>query len=252
MSWAARRRLIILLLISFPVLVVAAYVAYPYINPAPNCFDGSQNGDEAGIDCGGSCKYLCLSQVAPVFVEFARPLEVAPGIYTVAAYLSNPNADAYGEETPYTIRLFDEKNLTITEREGSTYIMTGGITPIVETGFQTASRVPVRALLSIPEDKQLIRFRKEDIRPTISRRILSGEDTSPRLEATLTNNSLDTFRELEVAVVVFDVEGNARAASKTVIQELQGGDSKTVVFTWPLPFGFTPGRIDVLPRVSPL
>jgi hypothetical protein len=252
MSWASKRKLIIILLIAFPVLAVSAFVAYPYINPSPTCFDGKQNGIENGIDCGGSCKYLCRSDVAPVSVEFTRPILVLPGVYTLVSYLTNPNADAYGEVTPYTIRVFDDKNILIGEKTGSTYIMPGGPTPVVETGFRTGGREPVRAVLSIPEDTKLIRFRRDDIRPTISRRVLTDEATLPRLEVTISNPSLEGFRDLEVAAVVFDTTGNARAASVTVIPSLRSNESKAVVFTWPSPFGFTPGRIDVLPRVSPL
>ena len=29
---------------------------------APTCSDGAQNGDEAGIDCGGPCKLRCENQ----------------------------------------------------------------------------------------------------------------------------------------------------------------------------------------------
>ncbi len=37
---------------------------------APTCNDGIQNGDETGIDCGGSCSNVCLSQInLPVTFE---------------------------------------------------------------------------------------------------------------------------------------------------------------------------------------
>ena len=40
---------------------------------APTCNDRVQNGDEKGIDCGGSCKNLCTSDaLTPVVPETAK------------------------------------------------------------------------------------------------------------------------------------------------------------------------------------
>jgi hypothetical protein len=51
--------------------------------------------------------------------------------------------------------------------------------------------------------------------------------------------------------VVFDTAGNAFAGSSTVVPVLTDGERQEIVFTWPDPFPFVPGRIDVLPSLEP-
>ena len=80
MTWATRRRFIIVLIL----VVVFGGLAFWHFSSslfvAPTCSDHKQDGDEVGVDCGGTmCTVMCASQVSvpTVLTERARELMTA-------------------------------------------------------------------------------------------------------------------------------------------------------------------------------
>jgi hypothetical protein len=253
MTWANRRKLFIVLLFILAAIPFVAYVTYPFLTVEPTCSDGVQNADENGIDCGGACQYLCKESLAPLSVDFARPIQLRPGVYSAVAYVTNANPYAYVSSLSYSLELYDANNTFITERKGTTYILPGRTTAIVETQLETGLLTPSRAHMVIdaaPLMQDIRRFNHTIL--TVSDKQLKSETSLPKLEAVITNASLEKVSQIEVAAVIFDVSGNVKAVSKTVVKSIDGESSQRVVFTWPDSFQFTVGKIDVLPRVKPL
>ncbi|MGB4076434.1 MAG: hypothetical protein WBK28_01885, partial [Minisyncoccia bacterium] len=75
--------------------------------------------------------------------------------------------------------------------------------------------------------------------------ILTGEDTAPRVRAEITNPHTKALRNLTLIVTIFDEQGNALAASQTIIAELLPNASTDAVFTWNAPFLGTASVVDV-------
>src|SRR5262245_15346669 len=63
MSWASGRRFSIIALIVGVIALVVAAVTFFSMQKAPSCVDNLQNQDEEGVDCGGSCSYLCATSL---------------------------------------------------------------------------------------------------------------------------------------------------------------------------------------------
>lgn len=253
MSWANRRKLFIVLLIVLAIIPFVAYFTYPLLTAEPTCSDGVQNDKETGVDCGGACQYLCKESLASLTVDFARPLQLLPGVYSAVAYITNANPYAYVPELKYTIQLYDANNRYITERKGTTYVLPGRTTAIIETHMESSLFTPSRAHLVIDETPPMQDIRRFTHTPlSVSDVQLKSETTLPKLEAIITNASLEKVSAIEVAAVIFDVSGNVQAVSKTLVKSIDGESSQRAVFTWPKPFTFTVGKIDVLPRAKPL
>src|SRR5579863_6726299 len=133
LTWSARRQLLYYG-VAFVVVAVLFYFSYQtFFTSAPTCFDGVQNGDETGVDCGGSCSLICPNQAHAPVVEWARPFEVSPGDYTAAAYIENPNVGAGAKQVPYSFQLFDSSNSFIVERDGVIDIPPMQTVPIIDT-----------------------------------------------------------------------------------------------------------------------
>lgn len=58
----------------------------------------------------------------------------------------------------------------------------------------------------------------------------------PRVEAAITNTSLQSVGPLDVTAVVYGTDENALGVSKTIIDELGSEASKNIFFTWQQPF----------------
>lgn len=252
MSWSTRRRIMYIVgVLLFFGIVLGGPVAYKLLTIAPTCSDGIQNQGETSIDHGGPCPLLDASALSPTAVLWARSFKVRTGSYNSVAYIENPNQSAGVARVQYRFRLYDADNVLVTDREGITYVMPGGITPVFEGGVDTGSRDVARTyfeFLTQPVWQQM----NDATRPLqVGEKKLESADSSPRLTASVVNSSVAPLFDVTFTAVAFDTAGNAFAASATHVSRLGAGESTQLVFTWPTPFSTAAARIDIIPLVVP-
>lgn len=212
------------------------YVVY-FTTPA-TCFDGVQNGDERGVDCGGACARICAFDVATPQVEWARSFEVTEGQYNAVAYVENRNRNAATPELPYTMKLYDGNGL-ITERSGTTILPPDSVYPIFEARINTDGRVPTQTIFELGTADMWVPAERGREQFTVNSRRLLGADNDPRLEADLYNTELEAAEDVEIVATIFDSRGNALTASRTFVDDFAGRSTQSVVFTWPNPIATT-------------
>ncbi|MEO5635437.1 MAG: hypothetical protein ABIR14_02535 [Candidatus Paceibacterota bacterium] len=201
--------------------------------------DNKKNGTETGIDCGGSCSLACADQVDSISILWARSFRVVPGRYNAVAYVENHNKNAALKKINYRFRFADANNVYIAKREGSAHIPAGGKFAIFEPAVDTGNSTPVYTTFEFTENPswtQVPQAKLEELKLTVSDIGLVNEDTNPVLSAKIKNNSFYSVPEIGVVVILYDVKNNAVSASKTFIDELQGGEKRDINFTWPEPF----------------
>jgi hypothetical protein len=251
MSWASRRRtaIIIGIIVLFGT-AIGIPLALWWHEPA-SCFDGIQNQGETAPDKSGPCMLLDERTLVPHAIQWARSFSVRDGTWSAVAYLENPNENAGVAEVPYRYKLYDDQNILVAEREGSTYIMPGSVTAIYEGGISTGNRKVARTFFEFTAP--LVWERMSDSAQTISitGKTLLDAQTTPRVIAIAENTSVFDARDVHFVAVVFDQAGNALAASRTIIPHLRPEARENLVFTWPESFSAAPGRIDVIPLRAP-
>lgn len=244
--WSVRRQLIFFFLAVLFVAVLVAILLWRFW-PESSCTDGRQNQNETGVDCGGVCSAVCLNEVQPARVLWARILPLPGGAYDVAALVENPNPDLVLVSLPYNLRLFDDDNLFITRLAGRVALGPREQFIVFETNVNVGRRRPARARLDF--SGQAIWQRGEDRLALVvtDRRFTASP---PLLEARLTNNSRRSYRGIRVAAVLSDDRRNAIAASLTAVEELAPGAAKEISFSWPGPLAAEPAFIDFYPHVA--
>jgi hypothetical protein len=252
MSWASRRRTAYGIGVFLFLAIVIGVPLAIWIYDAPTCFDGKQNQTETTVDKGGPCLLIDERTLQPAATLWTRAFQVRGGLYSAVAYVENPNTGAGVESARYQLRLYDDRNVLVAEREGTTFIMPGGITPIYEGGIDTGNRAVARAFLEFTSSLVWKHMENPADVLVIGNRAISAIDAAPRLEANVKNTSVAVIQDPEFVAIVFDTAGNAFAASATTLTRLAGNEEGRVVFTWPDPFPKAPGRIDVLPLLPPL
>ncbi|KKS12076.1 MAG: Glucose/sorbosone dehydrogenase [Parcubacteria group bacterium GW2011_GWB1_41_5] len=238
MTWAFKRQFSYIFVLVLFFAVFGTMIAYPKFSKEPTCFDGKQNGSETGIDCGGLCVNACLAQVDKVSILWARAFRVVPGRYNAIAYLENHNKNTAIDKINYRFRFADENNIYIGKREGSAFISSSGKLAIFEPGIDVGNSVPVYTTFEFTETPKWVTVSEtkiNQVKVLVSNIILSDEKTSPRLSATIKNNSLFTVPEIDVVTILYDAGHNAISASHTYIDKLKGEEIKDITFTWPLP-----------------
>lgn len=255
MSWAARRRFLIVSILVAIGATILAVTLIATLYRAPTCADGVQNQGEFGIDCGGPCPLLCSDQASDPVVRFTQTINVG-GRIDVISYVDNPNQDAMAYGAPYTISLYGRDHALAAPRITGTLDLPPGASMPVYVPAAASNIDVAQAFLVI--DTAAIRWQRtaKDPRtmPVISNVSQAGSSDTPRVTATLTNPGTAPITALKVIAVIFDSAGNVLAASQTVIPELAGmGFSgqgvANATFTWNGAFGSAPARIDVLPVV---
>jgi len=224
--------------VGFWVLMVTI-LFFIYGSTPPTCFDGLQNGDERGVDCGGSCVRICASDITRPTIDWAKSFEIVSGQYNAVAYVTNPNPIAATPKIPYTLSLYDDTGL-ITERTGTTVLPPNSQYPIFEGRIQTGNRIPTHTRLVLGEaDVWLPATAGREQFSLVERKFFDTNTGRPRLEAVMRNNALTEAKEVEFVVTIFDREGEPLTASQTFVDNFAAGAEERIVFTWPNPIATT-------------
>lgn len=237
-AWALRRRMFIIVgfFILLIILMILAYFRYFYA--APTCSDGAMNGDEVGIDCGGSCVRICAFSMQEPRVDWVKAFKVVDGQYNAVAYIENLNRTGAAPQLNYTITLEDSSGV-IAERSGSTVLPADNKYPIFEGRILTGGRVPTKTSITFDKPELWLPSTKAREQFTlVDRGEIKNADSAPRLQSSLRNNSLLSARNVEVVATIFDALGNPLTASRTFI-DFSPQTVSDVIFTWPEPIATT-------------
>lgn len=252
MSWAARRRLVILSILGAAIAILLAIVSTTIFYKAPSCVDGVQNQGEDGIDCGGPCAYLCTALEQPPTVLFTKVLTAnSPGRTDIVASIENKNIDAAAKNVPYTVSLYDADHALIQNISGALDLPPGATVTVFIPGVVSGKQTVASAFLDIaPSAPQWFTMTADPrIVPTVSSVTQSGSTSAPRVEAVLANGSVTPLENVRVLVLVHDVRGDVIAASSTVVPAIPAQGTATAVFTWNNAFPGTPVLIEVAPII---
>ncbi len=239
MTWAFKRQALYVFILILFISAFTFFIISSSLNKAPSCVDNKQNGTETGIDCGGSCARACTSQVDEVSILWARSFRVVPGRYNAVAYLENHNKNTAIDKISYRFRFADANNVYIGKREGTTFVPTAGKFAIFESGIDIGNSIPVYTTFEFTQTPQWTTIPQEKINQlqvSVSNISLTSEDTSPELSATIKNVSFFSIPEMNVIAILYDENRNAVSASSTYLENMTGGESRDINFTWPEPF----------------
>jgi hypothetical protein len=236
-TWAGKRKftygsIAILIII---LLIVGGYFAIFY--KKPSCFDGIKNGSELDVDCGGSCSKLCQSAFLPPKIAWGSGKfeKISNNLYNLASYIINPNTNGAAVNVPYKFTVFDKDGLVITERNGRMNIPARRNSLAFETAVDTQGIEPVRVTFEFTAEPQWFKSHDTIEGLSIIDKKYLEEGNNSSLEVTLENKSLTTYKDIIVAVVLYDEIENAIGFSRTIVDSIDSrGGKETAPFTWPV------------------
>ncbi len=220
-------------------LFVGVIVYYVNFYTPPSCFDGLQNGAEAGVDCDGSCVRICSASVVAPQVKWVESFKILEGQYNAVAYIENTNLTAATRELRYTIKLLENGSL-IAERSGVTILPPNSTYPVFEGRILTDNgRQPTETVIELEPVAvwQPATLDRSQFRVT-ENRLLSADDR-PRLTAQIENTALTDADAIEVVATIFDRAGKPLTASRTFVDNFSARSTRDIVFTWPDPIATT-------------
>lgn len=248
-SWSSKRRFYYgggVVLILTAILTVSFF---SYFYKAPTCADGIQNGNETGVDCGGSCLNICKSETLTPVVYWSKAFNISGDVYNIAAYVENPNLDSSNPRAAYEFRIFDDRNILLGVRDGQTFIPKNKKFIVFEPGFVIPNRTPKYVEFAFTSFSTWQKNDSTEPNISVDNSPLSATSTAPRIDGSITNNSLQNIGGLELVALVQDSDNNAVAVSRTFVDGLNSDSSQDFVFTWPKPFEGS--VINIMYRILP-
>ena len=251
MSWASRRRLTILAIGGAVIATFAAVVLIATLYQAPSCSDGIQNQEEAGVDCGGSCAYLCTALEQSPTVLFTQAIPNGSGRTDVVAVIENVNTGAAAKGVPYTITLYGANQVLVQQVNGKLDLPPTSKVAVFVPGISSGYQRDVRAFLTIaPPDVQWYSMPVDTrIVPVVTNTTLAGMTEAPRVDAVLRNSGTASLVDVRVLVLVHDAQGNVIAASQTIVPRIPPQGEATATFTWNGAFTSVPAKTEVIPVI---
>lgn len=250
MSWAQRRKATYTLSFLFFILIIVFALSFRSFQTAPSCFDGAQNQGEQGVDCGGPCAILCRAQYGNPSVLWVRWSKVqSSGTYAVLAYAHNPNVNVGSFNAPYTMTIYDKNNVILKQVVNTTYIPPTDTFTIFLDSVSINDKIPARITLAFNDAFVWQNIQNKEIGISVISKTLVGEDTKPKVLATLKNTTLVPINNIESIAILYDANDNAIAFSRTKTDTIDTNASADISFTWPEVFSAKVYKIDILSKV---
>jgi hypothetical protein len=231
-SWSEKRKFIYATSTLIVIIGVIGIPAFLFFYKAPTCFDGKQNGNEKGVDCGGKCTRLCQNNFLAPNVAWTRLERVVPGIYNAAAYIINPNTEGEAKNVPYHMALYDKDGMLIIDQKGAVTLPPHRNTLAFLPLIKVVNSIPAKVLFEftgVPDwNKKADRLSAIEI----TEKNYTEEGNNSSLRVTLKNASVSNIERFAVYVVLYDSVGNAIGFSRTIVDELLANTSVTAPFTW--------------------
>jgi len=249
-GWGLRRQISILSLLFFVAAIFGLSLYLFALRPVPSCTDGIKNQSEIEVDCGGECAKVCASEVTPLVVHWTRYFKVQDGMYDLGALVSNPNVGFGISALPYSLRIFDSKNVMLAESKGVTYVNDKEQFVVFASNVNAGYRTPARAVIELGEF-EWARIPANQVKPKFSldnKQYVS--EPASRLTATLENLELYALYDVDATAALFDDKGNVLGISATQIQDMPKTSKTELVFTWPEIVTPEPSLTTIYPRVN--
>lgn len=235
MSWSLRHQLIIFLIVT-TFFALTGFILWFIYHERPSCFDGIKNQNELDVDCGGVCAQVCLREVTNPIIWWQQNFKLKNSTYSAAALIEN-NLDNFGiAKLDYVFKIYGFGQLLLKTVSGSTFVNPNEKTLIYQPNIFIAGQVPERVVIEFATTTLWQRVNNY-VPPQISLsegRFINSQ--LPEVRAVIRNDSLETYRNIEVSAILSDVNRNVLAASKTEVEVLAPGSSRDVFFSWPEPF----------------
>lgn len=247
LSWRMRRQLLYYVVVGILGAFILLTLYISVFSRQATCSDGSKNGGEAGVDCGGACSLVCAESARAPRVLWTRAFRTTTGTYTVAAYVENLNTGAGAKNVPYAFQLFDDKGAFVVERRSTIDLPPVLTVPIIQTNIDVGSRMVARALITFDRMPEW-HIIGENILPALRLSNQTLAQDGSRLSTTISNSSLEDAHDVVVVAVLFDSTGAARAASQSFVASIPRKGSQNIVFTWPGTIeGIVRAEVTILP-----
>lgn len=198
------------------------------------CFDGIKNQKELAIDCGGPCKACMptLEKIRTLKIKTVRSMENS---FDFLAQIENPNREYGSSSLSYQFEAFDQSGNSIKKVEGTTFILPSETKYVIETPIMLSSD-PVKITFSVKNMswEKFSSFSEvglEIFKKNYAEALPNSGYFSKATGATANKSNYD-YDKIEIAVVLYDSNGNIVNFGKTEQRTVTSGEEREFSISW--------------------
>ena len=234
--WGKKRKLIVYLIILLLIIILAiSYYVKNFIKP-PTCFDNKKNGDEKGVDCGGSCALICKNNFTPINIKWAKAIEISNNIYNIAALVENTNKK-YEINFDYAFDIYSTTGTSIAHITNKTKLLPQEKKVIfIQHKYLGKNKIKDTYLKPANQKAFISSEKKSNISHVILSKSYKVDRNIPTLTTTIANHDTEKSKKLQVTGILYDNNHNIINFSSSIIDPIPKGKNTTVYLTWQKPF----------------
>ncbi|NCQ06078.1 MAG: hypothetical protein GW815_00755 [Candidatus Moranbacteria bacterium] len=226
-------------------------IYYGFIKDPETCFDGKQNQNETGLDCGGVCALVCKEVVTGELLQMKEEHFIPSGkdTYDIVAKVFNPNGEAGAVSFSYTAVLKDASQTVLASRTGTGYILPLENKYILEFNLQSST---MPASVSVLTDNiEWAHFSGYQEKPAVNiyqKRYNEVTSSAVFGEAVglVSNESQYDFRSVVIQVILRDRNNMPLAINSTVMNTLRSNENRDFRLVWPTAFPGTVENVEMI------
>jgi hypothetical protein len=234
LNWRSQRQIIIFSIYFLIIFIPVLFVSLSLLHKTPSCYDGTQNGDETGIDCNGSCELKCEGTYRDVRINFTRGMKVTEGVYDIFALVENFNTNVRFPSVPYEIDFYSANGKLLGSASGTLSLLPQTKSAIYIPSVSLAQEPKTIDLTLLPH-KALAVYNTDNIPKNITVQnwqTQRGANNSLQIVGELQNPNNREVRNLSVYALVYDDTKTVYAVSRTRVLSLKGRENTAVAFSW--------------------
>ena len=244
-TWSTERKYAYFFAFIVVLVILVGIPVFLLFYKAPTCFDNVQNGNERGIDCGGSCSRLCPADFSAPRILWSYSTRVLPGVYNSLAYIQNPNNSVQAASLSYEFKIYDDQGILIARRNGTTFVPAGQKFAVFEPSIETGNRIPARTTFEFTGTPNWVPGTILSKIHVLDTTLNQGD--KPSAEVKVENASVDeSFSNISAFIILYDKDDNRVSFSKTVIDSLAPTEKTSIYYTWPESFAANIVRTEVI------
>lgn len=223
-----------------------------FIRPAPSCTNSRKDRGEAGVDCGGVCRNICLSaDHRPLDASAVRilPLDASSTRSSFLVEVRNPNLD-HDALFVYSLAVAETHGSTSNPDQGTGYIKAGEIKYLAFPNKGTFEGITAADF----EIRSTVWRKTEETRkPDMNVNILEasgGTDAVPpvvTMRGRLTNNDVAAIQAAELVALFHDEDGVLVGVSATLLNDIAPREAREWTILHPGLPGLIPRRTRIIP-----
>ncbi len=250
-----KRKKVVIIFIYSTLFLLFSLSLYLYFRPQPSCFDGKQNQNEQGIDCGGVCVKECdIVKAQPLIIGKVGAVSAGvEGKYDFYAWIINPNVIFGSQKFTYTFKFKNSAGEVIFTQKNNGFILPSERKYIVVENVNSAGK-PVAIDLRI-DSSDWIKFKDYYESPNIkiinkSYNEVSDSVNFAEVYGLLKNESPYDFNVIKVEVFLKDVNGKVVALNSTQMNTVNAGEQRDFKIFWPHHFDGSVNNMEVQAEVN--